>query len=332
MAISLRLPHTRIKAPIMKHRLSGLKHRWADRFLYPYLHDRPLAGAPRPDRPYHPRLYACEFAATTILMVFGLSTNILLGASSSPIGQFFVHMPVLLVVLQGLFFGMGGSLGALSPFGRVSGGHLNPSVSFAFMLTGKLLWRDTVGYMLGQIGGAFFGTFLVALVGHVWPSWKAWSLATHYSATIPTQTVPIFWPLIGEICATAALINLILFFGSRTKHFWQQLTPWLIGPLYCLMNPFEAWLSGDSTNLARSLAPAFASYQWSNFWIYCVGPFTGAALVVGMARLSSVSALKIREARIAYFGHRGYAPYLIPPEIPMEEQNLPPTPAPEHIP
>jgi aquaporin Z len=48
-------------------------------------------------------------------MVFGLSTNILLGAAGSPVGRVLAAHPALQVALQGLFFGLGGTLAALSP-------------------------------------------------------------------------------------------------------------------------------------------------------------------------------------------------------------------------
>ncbi|QNT78223.1 MIP/aquaporin family protein [Entomobacter blattae] len=304
---------------------SHSRYRWADRFLYPYINDRPLAGEPRSDRPYHPRLYACEFAATTILMLFGICSNVIIGSPYSPISHFLSQTPTLQVALEGLLFGFGGTLGAISPFGRVSGGHLNPSVSLAFMISSKLVWRDMLGYMAAQITGATFATFLVVFLGMLWPLWGLWASSLHYSATIPNPHFPIGIPLLGEICATACLIIMIFYFGSRTNSFYQKLTPWLVGPLYFMINPFEAWFSGDSTNLARSFGPALASAQWYQFWIYVIGPFIGAALVPLLLKASSFGILKIREARITNFGHRGYAPYLIPPEIPLHHLHpLPP--------
>ncbi|MFT8775551.1 MAG: aquaporin [Gluconacetobacter liquefaciens] len=281
-----------------------------DPACYPQPHDRPLAGAPHPDWLIHPRLYACECAGTALLMVFGLSTNILLGAAGSAVGRGVGAYPALEVDLLGLFFGLGGTLAALSPFGRVSGGHVSPSVTLAFTLMGRLAWRDMLGYIAAQLAGAVLGTGLVALAGLIWPRWAAWSHATHFSATLPSAWVPLGWAFTGEICTTALLIGSLLFMGGTARLRW--VTPLVAGPLFFMLNPFEAWLSGDSTNLARSLGPALFSGQWRGFWIYGMAPFAGAALMVGLVRLGVLGAIELHEARVAHFGHHGRAPYLLP--------------------
>lgn len=45
-------------------------------------------------------------------------------------------------------------------FANVSGGHLNPAVSFALMCTGHMKWWKTVMYMCVQILGAIFGALI----------------------------------------------------------------------------------------------------------------------------------------------------------------------------
>ena len=48
----------------------------------------------------------------------------------------------------------------------VSGGHLNPAVSLAFAISGRLSWRKVPYYMLGQYIGAFLGAASVYFVYH----------------------------------------------------------------------------------------------------------------------------------------------------------------------
>jgi aquaporin Z len=278
------------------------------RSLYPHPDDRPLAGAPHPDHRVHFRLYGCECAATILLMLFGSATNILLGAPESPIGRTLMSHPLLQTALMGLFFGAGGSLAALSPFGRVSGGHVSPSVSLAFALGGRLAALDLAGYVAAQMAGAACGSGLVAAVGFVSPHWGAWARSVHDCATLPFPLAPVWWAVVGEAATTMVLIGALLLTGAHAR--LRRVTPLIAGPLFFCLNPFEAWLSGDSTNLARSFGPALMAGDWRGFWVYVIGPACGSTLMVALIRLEVFGVVKLHEARIAYFGHHGRAPFL----------------------
>ena len=54
-------------------------------------------------------------------------------------------------------------MGVYVSFG-VSGGHLNPAVTIAMAISGKLSWKKVPVYMLGQYLGAFLGAVMVYLI------------------------------------------------------------------------------------------------------------------------------------------------------------------------
>ncbi|WP_261390368.1 aquaporin [Asaia lannensis] len=275
--------------------------------LYPHPEDRPLVGKPAAGRYFHPRLYMCEFWATALLLIGGICTNVAIGSPLSPIGKVLSNWPNLLTALEGLLFGLSSTLAALSPFGRVSGAHLSPSISFAFCLGKRLALTDTVFYMLAQMSGAVFGAGLVAASGLIWPHWGRWCVAMHFAATMPSPFVPPWWAFVGEVTTTAILVSVVLLCGARPH--LRPFAAWAAGPVFFMLNPFEAWLSGDSTNLARSFGPALISGAWGDFWVYLTGPFCGAAIMIALIRAETFGRVHLHEARLSYFGHGGRAPY-----------------------
>ncbi len=104
--------------------------------------------------------YGAEFLGTAFLLFAGLSAVILDFGGGSPVAHILPDKSARLL-LTGLLFAGSGSLVAISPLGKLSGGHINPAVSLAFWLQGKMHHFDLGGYMLGQVLGAIpFKTLL----------------------------------------------------------------------------------------------------------------------------------------------------------------------------
>ena len=73
--------------------------------------------------------------------------------------------------------------------------------------------------------------------------------------------------------------------------------------LYAVMVFLEAPISGTSTNPARSLGPAVISGDWIDWWVYWLGPLTGALLGVSLYRLTWLRQLEIEVAKLYHFEH-----------------------------
>jgi aquaporin Z len=253
--------------------------------------DHPLHGRPVPYNRLHPRLYLAEGAGTALLLFFGLSVVI---AFFSPSGALATLLPsaALRRALAGACFGTVGALITISPLGRISGAHINPAVSFAFWLEHKLAWRDAVGYVVAQMSGAALGAAGLLL-------WGATGRGVQFAATTVGPGISVWTALAGEVLATAALVLAIFMTAAHART--RRFTPWTLPPLFAWLVWWEAPWSGASTNPARSLGPALLTGDWSNFWIYLLGPLLGAGLAVALLRLELFGQHRVQIARLFHF-------------------------------
>jgi aquaporin Z len=232
----------------------------------------------------HWREWAAELAGTALLLIGGLSAVTLNFGSHSPVATL-LPSHSLRLLLTGAMFAGSGALVAISPLGRISGAHLNPAVSLAFWVSGKMHDHDVVAYLLAQCIGGVLGAGAVRL---------AWSdsATVGYGVTHPGSGVPPAAAAGIEAGMTALLVLTILLFVSRMSTArWTPLAVWVVVSLLVWQG---APLTGTSLNPARSLGPAFVAMNLQNLWVYLIGPPAGAlaatlVLVTGM-RLRPVTA------------------------------------------
>lgn len=222
---------------------------------------------------WHPVEWACELLGTAVLLLGGLSAICLTMGPESPIRA---HVPSASVrlLLTGVLFAGTGSVMAISPWGRRSGAHLNPAVTLAFWVQGKVHPHDLLGYVLGQALGAVTGTAAVALL------WGATGRAVKLGATNPGAGVSSGRAVALEALMTAALVLLILLLTSdaRTARWTPLGTLLLVAVLVWQAAP----LTGTSLNPARSLGPAVLLPTVSSLWIYLLGPTSGSLAACGL--------------------------------------------------
>jgi aquaporin Z len=250
------------------------------------------AGASHAASPPWP-VYSAELAATALLVAVGLSIVILDFGDGSPVARV-VPSEGARRLITGFLFGTTGALIAVSPLGRISGAHINPVVTLAFRLVGKLRTRDAVGYVVAQLAGAILGALPLLL-------WGRLGRSAAFGATLPDRGHPYAAAVGGEMATTLALIlGLFLFLRHRRIRRW---TPLLFPFLYAVMVFLEGPLSGTSTNPARSLGPAVVSGAWRGWWIYWVGPIAGTLVAVALLRGPLLPAIEVEVAKVWHFEH-----------------------------
>ena len=157
--------------------------------------------------------------------------------------------------------------------GAVSGAHLNPGVSLAFALRGDFPWTRVPGYIVTQLVGATLAClFLDGVFGNI----------QHLGATLPGPGYANWQALLMEIVLTAGLVSVILGTASSAQNV-GGLAALGVGGYIALAGLWSAPVSGTSMNSARSFGPALVSGDWTSYWVYIVGPLTGAAIAVGFA-------------------------------------------------
>jgi aquaporin Z len=234
------------------------------------------------------RVFAAELVGTALLVLVGLSLVILMFGAGSPVAAALPSEGGRRLV-TGFLFGSTGALIALSPVGERSGAHINPAVTLAFRLFGKIDLPTTVGYIVAQLGGAILGALPLL-------AWGAMGRSVAFGATLPGAGYPTGTVLLAEVLTTFTMVTLlIVFLGFRQI---RPYTPALFPPLYAVMVYLESPISGTSTNPARSLGPAVVSGQWDGWWIYWAGPAIGS-IVACLA--CSMLAKRITVAKLYHF-------------------------------
>jgi len=233
-------------------------------------------------------LYVSEAIGTALLVLVGLSLVIFMFGAGTPMARL-IPSEGLRRVITGFLFGTTGACIALSLVGKVSGAHINPAVTLAFRLMGKLDLRTTLGYVGAQLVGAVVGSLPLLL-------WGTMGKSVAFGATLPGSATTLSTALLGEVITTFTMVALLaVFLGFRKI---RPFTPAIFPPLYAIMVWIESPISGTSTNPARSLGPSVISGQWQGWWIYWIGPVAGMLVAV---LACSFLAKRIEVAKLYYF-------------------------------
>jgi len=158
----------------------------------------------------------------------------------------------------------------------ISGGHLNPAVTFGTLITGKIDFVNAVGYIISQLAGAIAGA-LVLLVVFSSGDLSAVSFGTPALGTNALGAqVPVTSGLVMEIILTFFLMFVI--FGTAIDKRAPQPSGLLIGLTVTLCILAGGLISGAAMNPARFLGPALVGGHLDHLWLYWVGPVVGASL------------------------------------------------------
>lgn len=231
------------------------------------------AQAPSLQRPpaggWHLPEWGAECLGTFLLVLGGLSAVCLDFGRGSPIPTLIPSISLRLL-MTGLLFAGCGSLVAVTRFGRLSGAHINPSVTLAFWVGGHISRWDLLGYWLGQFVGAVLGDLALRLV------WGGVAVSVQDGLTRPQHGVSPAAAIGIEALMTGILVVAIFFCTSWSRS--ARYTPVVLWIVIALLVWQGAPYTDCSLNPARSLGPAVVVGDYHLLWVYFVGPPLGAVL------------------------------------------------------
>ena len=238
------------------------------------------------------RKFAAEFVAMTLFVWVGCSTAVASQAMAILNPGTTNDNTLLTAVALAFGFGITVLVYSIAP---ISGGHINPAVTLAFVILGQMDIATGLMYMLSQGMGAILGAALV------WGTTAAPVLmdldGNGYDQTPPfligsnsvNTGLPLGSAFLGETLGTFLLVWTVLMTAVHKKSIAANIAPIAIGWSVLLAHLVLVPLTGCGINPARSLGPfvvcllAGVDELTRGWWIFYTAPFVGAtfATLVG---------------------------------------------------
>ncbi|XP_075506189.1 aquaporin TIP1-2-like [Primulina tabacum] len=158
---------------------------------------------------------------------------------------------------------------AVSVGANVSGGHVNPAVTFGAFVGGHITLFRSILYWIAQLLGAVVACLLLKL--------STGGLET--SAFALSSGVSVWNALLFEIVMTFGLVYTVYATAvDPKKGEIGIIAPIAIGFIVGANILAGGAFDGASMNPAVSFGPAVVSWTWENHWVYWLGPFVGAGV------------------------------------------------------
>ena len=163
-------------------------------------------------------------------------------------------------------------------WGNYSGAHVNPAVSFGFVVAGRMNILLMLAYWVAQMLG---GVVAAALIAYFFGT------ASGAGATVGSLTNSDAWrAVLFEAFLTFLLVITILLI---TRNPMLAIVSGLAIGFVLTANTFAGTsLTGASMNPARSFGPAIFANTLGTYWIYICGPLLGSLAAALVYRLFTI--------------------------------------------
>lgn len=210
--------------------------------------------------------YTAELIGTAALVLIGCGSAVIAGQYIGFAGIAFAFGLTVLAMVYAI--------------GSISGCHINPAITVAMFVAGKIKGKDAIGYIVAQCIGAIIGAGILLAIasGLLGYSLDVNGLGQNgYGAQSPAGYA--MWAcFVAELVLTALFLLVIL--GSTSEKAPKGFAGIAIGFSLVLIHLVGIPITGTSVNPARSLGPAVfvGGEALPQLWLFWVAPILGGIL------------------------------------------------------
>ncbi|GLU12781.1 hypothetical protein SLE2022_294400 [Rubroshorea leprosula] len=213
----------------------------------------------RADEATHPdsiRANLAEFLSTFVFVFAGEGSILSLGTTTAGL------VVIALAHALSLFSAVASSM-------NISGGHVNPAVTFGALIGGRISVLRAFYYWVAQLLGSILAALLL----------RVCTAGMRPVGFFVSSGVGEFHGLVLEIVLTYGLVYTVYTTAIDPKRgnlgiIAPLAIGLIVGANILVGGPFD----GAAMNPARAFGPALVGWRWHNHWIYWVGPLVGGGL------------------------------------------------------
>lgn len=208
--------------------------------------------------------YVAEFLGTFALVLIGCGSAVIAGRYIGFVGISFAFGLTVLAMVYAI--------------GPISGCHINPAISVAMLVAGKMKGKDCVMYIIAQCLGAVFAALILLAIASGLDGYSRANngLGQNGFGDFSPGGYSLAACFLAEVVLTALFLFVI--FGSTSKNAPKGFAGVSIGFTLVLIHLVGIPITGTSVNPARSLGPALIVWTdaMKQIWLFIIAPVLGA--------------------------------------------------------
>jgi aquaporin Z len=210
--------------------------------------------------------YIAELIGTFALVLIGCGSAVIAGQYIGFLGISFAFGLTVLAMVYAI--------------GNISGCHINPAITIAMLVAGKIKSKDAVVYIIAQCIGAIIaaGVILIIASGQADYSLSVNGLGQNGFGILSPGGYTLLACFVAEVVLTGLFLMVI--FGSTSKEAPKGFAGISIGFSLVLIHLIGIPITGTSVNPARSLGPAIfvGGETLSQVWLFWIAPIIGGVI------------------------------------------------------